>query len=154
MKRKRVFSTCGCVLAMGMAISAVSAQAAVYSSIQLSVTKPQTQAGDGLFDYCSDEVKEFAKNFNKDEVFSLAYRQDGETRIDVATFDADEIQAFFDAMSSIKVKNVTTERSSDCDDIFYFTFADASAYRISFNGHHLEANGLCYEISGDEKLFS
>ena len=49
---------------------------------------------------------------------------------------------FFDAMSSIKVKNVTTERSSDCDDIFYFTFADASAYRISFNGHHLEANGL------------
>lgn len=118
MKRKRVFSTCGCVLAMGMAISAVSAQAAVYSSIQLSVTKPQTQAGDGLFDYCSDEVKEFAKNFNKDEVFSLAYRQDGETRIDVATFDADEIQAFFDAMSSIKVKNVTTERSSDCDDIF------------------------------------
>lgn len=25
MKRKRVFSTCGCVLAMGMAISAVSA---------------------------------------------------------------------------------------------------------------------------------
>ena len=153
MKRKRVFSTCGCVLAMGMAISAVSAQAAVYSSIQLSVTKPQTQAGDGLFDYCSDEVKEFAKNFNKDEVFSLAYRQDGETRIDVATFDADEIQAFFDAMSSIKVKNVTTERSSDCDDIFYFTFADASAYRISFNGHHLEANGLCYEISGDEKLW-
>lgn len=153
MKRKRVFSTCGCVLAMGMAISAVSAQAAVYSSIQLSVTKPQTQAGDGLFDYCSDEVKEFAKNFNKDEVFSLAYRQDGETRIDVATFDADEIQAFFDAMSSIKVKNVTTERSSDCDDIFYFTFADASAYRISFNGHHLEANGLCYEISGDEELW-
>ena len=52
-------------------------------------------------------------------MFSLAYRQDGETRIDVATFDADEIQAFFDAMSSIKVKNVTTERSSDCDDIFY-----------------------------------
>ena len=153
MKRKRVFSTCGCVLAMGMAISTVSAQAAVYSSIQSSVTKPQTQAGDGLFDYCSDEVKEFAKNFNKDEVFSLAYRQDGETRIDVATFDADEIQAFFDAMSSIKVKNVTTERSSDCDDIFYFTFADASAYRISFNGHHLEANGLCYEISGDEKLW-
>lgn len=153
MKRKRVFSTCGCVLAMGMAISAVSAQAAVYSSIQSSVTKPQTQVGDGLFDYCSDEVKEFAKNFNKDEVFSLAYRQDGETRIDVATFDADEIQAFFDAMSSIKVKNVTTERSSDCDDIFYFTFADASAYRISFNGHHLEANGLCYEISGDEKLW-
>lgn len=153
MKRKRVFSTCGCVLAMGMAISAVSAQAAVYSSIQSSVTKPQTQAGDGLFDYCSDEVKEFAKNFNKDEVFSLAYRQDGETRIDVATFDADEIQAFFDAMSSIKVKNVTTERSSDCDDIFYFTFADASAYRISFNGHHLEANGLCYEISGDEDLW-
>ena len=138
MKRKRVFSTCGCVLAMGVAISAVSVQAAVYSSIQSSVTKPQTQAGDGLFDYCSDEVKEFAKNFNKDEVFSLAYRQDGETRIDVATFDADEIQAFFDAMSSIKVKNVTTERSSDCDDIFYFTFADASAYRISFNGHHLE----------------
>ena len=77
MKRKRVFSTCGCVLAMGMAISAVSAQAAVYSSIQSSVTKPQTQVGDGLFDYCSDEVKEFAKNFNKDEVFSLAYRQDG-----------------------------------------------------------------------------
>ena len=153
MKRKRVFSTCGCVLAMGMAISTVSAQAAVYSSIQSSVTKPQTQAGDGLFDYCSDEVKEFAKNFNKDEVFSLAYRQDGETRIDVATFDADEIQAFFDAMSSIKVKNVTTERSSDCDDIFYFTFADASAYRISFNGHHLEANGLCYEISGDEELW-
>lgn len=153
MKRKRVFSTCGCVLAMGMAISAVSVQAAVYSSIQSSVTKPQAQAGDGLFDYCSDEVKEFAKNFNKDEVFSLAYRQDGETRIDVATFDADEIQAFFDAMSSIKVKNVTTERSSDCDDIFYFTFADASAYRISFNGHHLEANGLCYEISGDEKLW-
>lgn len=153
MKRKRVFSTCGCVLAMGMAISAVSAQAAVYSSIQSSVTKPQTQVGDGLFDYCSDEVKEFAKNFNKDEVFSLAYRQDGETRIDVATFDADEIQAFFDAMSSIKVKNVTTERSSDCDDIFYFTFADASAYRISFNGHHLEANGLCYEISGDEELW-
>ena len=153
MKRKRVFSTCGCVLAMGMAISAVSAQAAVYSSIQSSVTKPQTQAGDGLFDYCSDEVKEFAKNFNKDEVFSLACRQDGETRIDVATFDADEIQAFFDAMSSIKVKNVTTERSSDCDDIFYFTFADASAYRISFNGHHLEANGLCYEISGDEDLW-
>ena len=153
MKRKRIFSTCGCVLAMGMAISSVSAQAAVYSSIQSSVTKPQTQAGDGLFDYCSDEVKEFAKNFNKDEVFSLAYRQDGETRIDVATFDADEIQAFFDAMSSIKVKNVTTERSSDCDDIFYFTFADASAYRISFNGHHLEANGLCYEISGDEELW-
>lgn len=153
MKRKRVFSTCGCVLAMGMAISAVSVQAAVYSSVQSSVTKPQTQAGDGLFDYCSDEVKEFAKNFNKDEVFSLAYRQDGETRIDVATFDADEIQAFFDAMSSIKVKNVTTERSSDCDDIFYFTFADASAYRISFNGHHLEANGLCYEISGDEELW-
>ena len=153
MKRKRIFSTCGCVLAMGMAISSVSAQAAVYSSIQSSVTKPQTQVGDGLFDYCSDEVKEFAKNFNKDEVFSLAYRQDGETRIDVATFDADEIQAFFDAMSSIKVKNVTTERSSDCDDIFYFTFADASAYRISFNGHHLEANGLCYEISGDEKLW-
>lgn len=153
MKRKRVFSTCGCVLAMGMAISSVSAQAAVYSSIQSSVTKPQTQVGDGLFDYCSDEVKEFAKNFNKDEVFSLAYRQDGETRIDVATFDADEIQAFFDAMSSIKVKNVTTERSSDCDDIFYFTFADASAYRISFNGHHLEANGLCYEISGDEELW-
>ena len=153
MKRKRVFSTCGCVLAMGMAISAVSVQAAVYSSIQSSVTKPQTQVGDGLFDYCSDEVKEFAKNFNKDEVFSLAYRQDGETRIDVATFDADEIQAFFDAMSSIKVKNVTTERSSDCDDIFYFTFADASAYRISFNGHHLEANGLCYEISGDEELW-
>ena len=153
MKRKRIFSTCGCVLAMGMAISSVSVQAAVYSSIQSSVTKPQTQAGDGLFDYCSDEVKEFAKNFNKDEVFSLAYRQDGETRIDVATFDADEIQAFFDAMSSIKVKNVTTERSSDCDDIFYFTFADASAYRISFNGHHLEANGLCYEISGDEELW-
>lgn len=153
MKRKRIFSTCGCVLAMGMAISSVSVQAAVYSNIQSSVTKPQTQAGDGLFDYCSDEVKEFAKNFNKDEVFSLAYRQDGETRIDVATFDADEIQAFFDAMSSIKVKNVTTERSSDCDDIFYFTFADASAYRISFNGHHLEANGLCYEISGDEKLW-
>ena len=153
MKRKRIFSTCGCVLAMGMAISSVSVQAAVYSSIQSSVTKPQTQAGDGLFDYCSDEVKEFAKNFNKDEVFSLAYRQDGETRIDVATFDADEIQAFFDAMSSIKVKNVTTERSSDCDDIFYFTFADASAYRISFNGHHLEANGLCYEISGDEDLW-
>ena len=153
MKRKRVFSTCGCVLAMGMAISTVSAQAAVYSSIQSSVTKPQTQVGDGLFDYCSDEVKEFAKNFNKDEVFSLACRQDGETRIDVATFDADEIQAFFDAMSSIKVKNVTTERSSDCDDIFYFTFADASAYRISFNGHHLEANGLCYEISGDEDLW-
>lgn len=153
MKRKRVFSTCGCVLAMGMAISTVSAQAAVYSSIQSSVTKPQTQVGDGLFDYCSDEVKEFAKNFNKDEVFSLAYRQDGETRIDVATFDADEIQAFFDAMSSIKVKNVTTERSSDCDDIFYFTFADASAYRISFNGHHLEANGLCYEISDDEELW-
>lgn len=153
MKRKRIFSTCGCVLAMGMAISSVSVQAAVYSSIQASVTKPQTQAGDGLFDYCSDEVKEFAKNFNKDEVFSLAYRQDGETRIDVATFDADEIQAFFDAMSSIKVKNVTTERSSDCDDIFYFTFADASAYRISFNGHHLEANGLCYEISGDEDLW-
>ena len=153
MKRKRIFSTCGCVLAVGMAISSVSVQAAVYSSIQSSVTKPQTQAGDGLFDYCSDEVKEFAKNFNKDEVFSLAYRQDGETRIDVATFDADEIQAFFDAMSSIKVKNVTTERSSDCDDIFYFTFADASAYRISFNGHHLEANGLCYEISGDEELW-
>ena len=153
MKRKRIFSTCGCVLAMGMAISSVSVQAAVYSNIQSSVTKPQTQAGDGLFDYCSDEVKEFAKNFNKDEVFSLAYRQDGETRIDVATFDADEIQAFFDAMSSIKVKNVTTERSSDCDDIFYFTFADASAYRISFNGHHLEANGLCYEISGDEDLW-
>lgn len=153
MKRKRIFSTCGCVLAVGMAISSVSVQAAVYSSIQSSVTKPQTQAGDGLFDYCSDEVKEFAKNFNKDEVFSLAYRQDGETRIDVATFDADEIQAFFDAMSSIKVKNVTTERSSDCDDIFYFTFADASAYRISFNGHHLEANGLCYEISGDEDLW-
>ena len=153
MKRKRIFSTCGCVLAMGMAISSVSVQAAVYSSIQSSVTKPQTQVGDGLFDYCSDEVKEFAKNFNKDEVFSLAYRQDGETRIDVATFDADEIQAFFDAMSSIKVKNVTTERSSDCDDIFYFTFADASAYRISFNGHHLEANGLCYEISGDEELW-
>ena len=153
MKRKRIFSTCGCVLAMGMAISSVSVQAAVYSNIQSSVTKPQTQAGDGLFDYCSDEVKEFAKNFNKDEVFSLAYRQDGETRIDVATFDADEIQAFFDAMSSIKVKNVTTERSSDCDDIFYFTFADASAYRISFNGHHLEANGLCYEISGDEELW-
>ena len=153
MKRKRIFSTCGCVLAMGMAISTVSAQAAVYSNIQSSVTKPQTQVGDGLFDYCSDEVKEFAKNFNKDEVFSLAYRQDGETRIDVATFDADEIQAFFDAMSSIKVKNVTTERSSDCDDIFYFTFADASAYRISFNGHHLEANGLCYEISGDEDLW-
>lgn len=153
MKRKRIFSTCGCVLAMGMAISSVSVQAAVYSNIQSSVTKPQTQVGDGLFDYCSDEVKEFAKNFNKDEVFSLAYRQDGETRIDVATFDADEIQAFFDAMSSIKVKNVTTERSSDCDDIFYFTFADASAYRISFNGHHLEANGLCYEISGDEKLW-
>lgn len=153
MKRKRIFSTCGCVLAMGMAISSVSVQAAVYSNIQSSVTKPQTQVGDGLFDYCSDEVKEFAKNFNKDEVFSLAYRQDGETRIDVATFDADEIQAFFDAMSSIKVKNVTTERSSDCDDIFYFTFADASAYRISFNGHHLEANGLCYEISGDEDLW-
>ena len=153
MKRKRIFSTCGCVLAMGMAISSVSVQAAVYSNIQSSVTKPQTQAGDGLFDYCSDEVKEFAKNFNKDEVFSLACRQDGETRIDVATFDADEIQAFFDAMSSIKVKNVTTERSSDCDDIFYFTFADASAYRISFNGHHLEANGLCYEISGDEDLW-
>lgn len=153
MKRKRIFSTCGCVLAVGMAISSVSVQAAVYSSIQSSVTKPQTQAGDGLFDYCSDEVKEFAKNFNKDEVFSLACRQDGETRIDVATFDADEIQAFFDAMSSIKVKNVTTERSSDCDDIFYFTFADASAYRISFNGHHLEANGLCYEISGDEDLW-
>ena len=153
MKRKRIFSTCGCVLAMGMAISSVSVQAAVYSNIQSSVTKPQTQAGDGLFDYCSDEVKEFAKNFNMDEVFSLAYRQDGETRIDVATFDADEIQAFFDAMSSIKVKNVTTERSSDCDDIFYFTFADASAYRISFNGHHLEANGLCYEISGDEELW-
>lgn len=153
MKRKRIFSTCGCVLAMGMAISSVSVQAAVYSNIQSSVTKPQTQVGDGLFDYCSDEVKEFAKNFNKDEVFSLAYRQEGETRIDVATFDADEIQAFFDAMSSIKVKNVTTERSSDCDDIFYFTFADASAYRISFNGHHLEANGLCYEISGDEKLW-
>ena len=155
MKRKRVFSTCGCVLAMGMAISSVGVHAAEasYSSIQSSVTKPQTQAGDGLFDYCSDEVREFAKNFNKDEVFSLAYRQDGETRIDVATFDADEIQAFFDAMSSIKVKNVTTERSSDCDDIFYFTFADASAYRISFNGHHLEANGLCYEISGDEELW-
>lgn len=153
MKRKRIFSTCGCVLAVGMAISSVSVQAAVYSSIQSSVTKPQTQAGDGLFDYCSDEIKEFAKNFNKDEVFSLACRQDGETRIDVATFDADEIQAFFDAMSSIKVKNVTTERSSDCDDIFYFTFADASAYRISFNGHHLEANGLCYEISGDEDLW-
>ena len=153
MKRKRIFSTCGCVLAVGMAISSVSVQAAVYSNIQSSVTKPQTQAGDGLFDYCSDEVKEFAKNFNKDEVFSLACRQDGETRIDVATFDADEIQAFFDAMSSIKVKNVTTERSSDCDDIFYFTFADASAYRISFNGHHLEANGLCYEISGDEDLW-
>ena len=51
MKRKRVFTTCGCVLAMGMAISAVSVQAAVYSSIQLSVTKPQTQVGDGLFDY-------------------------------------------------------------------------------------------------------
>ena len=33
MKRKKVFSTCGCVLAMGMAISAVSVQAAVYSSI-------------------------------------------------------------------------------------------------------------------------
>ena len=61
MKRKRIFSTCGCVLAMGMAISSVSVQAAVYSNIQSSVTKPQTQAGDGLFDYCSDEVKEFAK---------------------------------------------------------------------------------------------
>ena len=46
MKRKRIFSTGGCVLAMGMAISSVSVQAAVYSNIQSSVTKPQTQAGD------------------------------------------------------------------------------------------------------------
>ena len=56
-------------------------------------------------------------------------------------------------MSAIKVKKITTERSTDSDDIFYFTFADASAYRIAFNGHHLETNGICYEISGDSELW-
>ena len=121
--------------------------------VQAAQLLPQTQSGDGLFDYCDEDVREFAKNFDKNKVFSLAYRKDGETRIDVSTSDPDEIQAFFDAMSAIKVKKVTTERSIDSDDIFYFTFADASAYRIAFNGHHLEANGICYEISNDSELW-
>ena len=159
-----VFASSGVVQAAGMADRTASfvqttnfAQAsnAVQTSglIQNMQLLSQTQSGDGLFDYCDEDVREFAKNFDKNEVFSLAYRKDGEMRIDVSTSDPDEIQAFFDAMSAIKVKKVTTERSTDSDDIFYFTFADASAYRIAFNGHHLEANGICYEISGDSELW-
>ena len=151
------FHVYGVALAAGVfaASGIVQASNLIQTSdfVQAAQLLPQTQSGDGLFDYCDEDVREFAKNFDKNEVFSLAYRKDGETRIDVSTSDPDEIQAFFDAMSAIKVKKVTTERSTDSDDIFYFTFADASAYRIAFNGHHLEANGICYEISGDGELW-
>lgn len=152
-----VFASSGVVQAAGITNGAMN-RAQIENIMQMpdlvqALNFAQTQSGDGLFDYCDEDVREFAKNFDKNEVFSLAYRRDGETRIDVSTSDPDEIQAFFDAMSAIKVKKITTERSTDSDDIFYFTFADASAYRIAFNGHHLETNGICYEISGDSELW-
>lgn len=63
MKRKRVLVHVDVFWQWVWQFPAVNARAAVYSSIQLSVTKPNLQAGDGLFDYCSDEVKEFAEEF-------------------------------------------------------------------------------------------
>ncbi len=111
------------------------------------------QVNTDLISFVGGNALSLESLIQKGEIVSLAYRRNHETSVEYSASDAETLQAFYDAFAKITVTQTTQERSSDQDDIFYFTMQNADACRFAFNGHHLEIDGVCYELSGDETLW-
>lgn len=112
----------------------------------------QSETGN-LFAFCEDEIKEFADHFDETQIVSLVYRRNHEASQETIITDPASIRRVWEALGQISVIGITQEYASDWDDIFCFTLPDANAYRFAFNAKHLEVNGVCYELSGDEDLW-
>lgn len=112
----------------------------------------QSETGN-LFAFCEDEIQEFADHFDESQIVSLVYRRNQEASQETVITDPASIRSVWEALEQISVIGITQEYASDWDDIFYFTLPDANAYRFAFNARHLELNGVCYELSGDEDLW-